>query len=104
MKRRLALALALAALPPMLFANEEAPAMPLCPPADFATMPENPDGDRAGRLATLARWERKGMAPMERLRVGALHRLGPYHPARLLEADLQKAREAAEMKKLMDKK
>ena len=91
MKRSLALALAL--LPPVLLANAQDPAMPLCPPGDFATMPENPDGDRAGRLATLAQWERQGMAPMERLRVGALHRLGPYHPAGLVEADLQKARD-----------
>lgn len=70
--------------------------LPLCPPPDLATLPENPGAEPARRLATLATWEEKGPAAQEMLRLGALYRLGRAHPAALVDADLQKARDLLE--------
>lgn len=67
--------------------------LPLCAPPDIATLPENPAAEPASRLATLALWEEKGPAAQEMLRLGALYRLGRAHPAALVDADLQKARD-----------
>lgn len=68
-------------------------ALPLCPPPDLATLPENPGADPARRLAMVAAWEEKGPAALEKLRLGALYRLGRAHPAALVDVDMQKARD-----------
>ena len=60
--------------------------LPLCPPPDLATLPENPGAEPARRLATLATWEEKGAAAQDMLRLGALYRLGRAHPAALVDA------------------
>lgn len=68
-------------------------ALSLCTHPDLAEVPENPDGDASRRLATLASWEREGSTAYQKFRLGALYRLGRMHPAGLVDADLQKARD-----------
>lgn len=94
MKRLLPLVL-LFALAPAADARAD-DALPLCAEPDASGLPEDPDADPARRLETLARWEQEGPTTTQKLRMGALYRLGRKHPAALLDADLKKARELLE--------
>ncbi|PRH83780.1 energy transducer TonB [Arenimonas caeni] len=68
-------------------------ALPLCAGPDPSGLPEDPGADPARRLETLARWQQEDPSASQKLRMGALYRLGRSHPAALVDADLQKARE-----------
>ncbi|WP_374603915.1 hypothetical protein [Arenimonas sp.] len=93
MRAAFAWSLAFALAAGLSVARAEEPALPLCASPDLASLPENPDGDPALRLATLARWQAEGATPNQTFRAGALYRMGKAHPAALVEADLQKARD-----------
>ncbi|WP_295364209.1 hypothetical protein, partial [Arenimonas sp.] len=74
MKRLLPLVL-LFALAPAADARAD-DALPLCAEPDASGLPEDPDADPARRLETLARWEQEGPTTTQKLRMGALYRLG----------------------------
>lgn len=91
--KALVVAAVLTLVAPSTGARADDAAPPLCSYPDPAEVPENPEGDPARRLAALASWEREGPTAHQKFRLGALYRLGRLHPAGLVDADLQKARD-----------
>lgn len=75
-------------------AGAEDASLPLCAPEDSDAFLFNPDGDLARRRATLQDWQEQGgrADAFKKLQMGAHFRLGNSHPARLVDADIEKAR------------